>query len=453
LIGTSPRLKPAKMDDAQVSLATTASEAMRLVAEGEKAVSAFKKKVPSYRRQLRDWSFYADKRQLPPTGDWHCWLMLAGRGFGKTRAGAEWVHSLVENEGAIRIALVGATMDEARAIMVEGSSGLLNTRSAADRPKWEPSRGRLSWRNGAEAFLYSGEKPDKLRGPDHHYAWCDELAKWAWPLGTWDNLQLGLRKGDHPRALITTTPRPIGLLRKLITQDRVVTVRGRMEDNPYLPDAFRDRMRTEHGGTRFGRQELDGELIDDPQGALWTRDILEGCRVPHAPMVKRTIIGVDPPAGIGRDACGIVVVGLGVDDKAYVLADCTVHGATPEGWARAVVSAADVWQADRVVAESNQGGAMVGATLRAVEGNLPIKLVHATHGKIARAEPVQALYSSGKAHHVGALPALEDELCGMIIGGGYEGPGRSPDRADALVWAMTEVMLGKARAEPRVRVF
>jgi phage terminase large subunit-like protein len=428
-----------------------ASKAALLAAGGDAAIRKYKKTVKSYRTKLHDWDFFADQRQLPVGDDWHCWMILAGRGFGKTRAGAEWVHHLVKSHGAIRIALVGATIDEARAIMVEGASGVMNIRPAADRPKWEASRGRLRWPNGAEAFLYSGERPDKLRGPEHHFAWCDELAKWAWPQETWDMLQLGLRQGDRPRSLITTTPRPIALLRRLVAQDGVTTVRGRMEDNPFLPAIFRNRMIEEHGGTRFGRQELGGELIDDLAGALWTRDQIEACRVAHAPSLKRTVIGVDPPAGIGRDACGIVVVGLGCDDRAYVLADCSVHGATPEGWARAVVIAADVWRADRVVAEANQGGAMVGATLRAVDAHLPIKLVHASTGKVARAEPVQALYSSGKAHHVGAFPALEDELCGLITGGGYEGPGRSPDRADALVWAMTELMLGKGRVVPRVR--
>jgi phage terminase large subunit-like protein len=430
-----------------------ASDAELMVAAGDDAILAHKKTVKSFRTLLHDWDFFADKRQLPVGDDWHSWLMLAGRGFGKTRAGAEWVHALVRQHGAVRIAMIGATIDEARAIMVEGTSGVMNIRPAADRPKWEPSRARLRWPNGAEAFLYSGERPDKLRGPEHHFAWCDELAKWAWPQETWDMLQLGLRLGDRPRSLITTTPRPIGLLRRLVTQGGVTTVRGQMEDNPYLPEIFRDRMTQEHGGTRFGRQELGGELIDDLEGALWTRDQIEACRVAQAPTLKRTVIGVDPPAGIGRDACGIIVVGLGVDDRAYVLADCSLHGATPEGWARAVVIAAEVWRADRVVAESNQGGAMVAATLRAVDAGLPIKLVHASTGKVARAEPVQALYSSGKAHHVGAFPALEDELCGLIIGGGYEGPGRSPDRADALVWAMTELMLGKGRVVPRVRVF
>ncbi len=431
----------------------TASDAAKLAAAGDAAILAYKKKVKSFRAQLRNWRFYADKRQLPVGEDWHTWLMLAGRGFGKTRAGAEWVHTLAETQGAVRIALVGATLDEARAIMVEGQSGLLNTRGAADRPKWEPSRGRLVWRSGAEAFLYSGESPDKLRGPEHHFAWCDELAKWAHPKECWAMLRLGLRLGKNPRALITTTPRPMALLRTLAAQKSVVTVRGRMEENVYLPDRYMDQMRADYDGTRFGRQELDGELMDDVANALWKRDLIEKCRTATAPPMKRVVVGVDPPAGVGRDACGIIVVGLGEDDRAYVCADCSVHGASPEGWARAVVAAAEVWQADRVVAEANQGGAMVETTLRAVDATLPIKLVHASKGKIVRAEPVMALYENGKAFHIGAFPALEDELCGMILGGGYEGPGRSPDRADALVWAMTELMLGKAGRMVRVTVF
>jgi phage terminase large subunit-like protein len=427
------------------------SLACGLAQMGDAAIAAFKGETLSYRQLLRAWSFWADPRQLPPPGDWHSWLMLAGRGFGKTRAGAEWVASLAERK-AVKIALVAASIDEARAVLVEGQSGILAVRGASDRPKWEPSRGRLVWRSGAEAFLYSGENPEKLRGPEHHYAWCDELAKWAKPQASWDMLQLGLRLGNRPRALITTTPRPLALLRHLIADKGVVTVRGRMEDNPYLPDAYRVQMRDMYGSTRLGRQELDGELIDDVAGALWTRDMLEVCRVPVLPDLVRVVIGVDPPASATGDACGIVAVGLGRDGKAYVLGDHSVERQSPAGWARAVSAAADLWRADKVVAEANNGGDMVISTLRAADVAMPVMKVHAARGKSARAEPVAALYQARKAFHVGAFPVLEDELCGLVTGGGYEGPGKSPDRADACVWALTELMLGKAGKVARVRV-
>ncbi len=428
-----------------------ASEAVKIANGDAAALARRRAAISSFRGTLRDWSFWADKRQLPPDGDWHGWLMLAGRGFGKTRAGSEWIHALAEEHGAIRIALVGATMDEARAIMVEGQSGILATRPKEARPKWEPSRGRLRWRTGAEAFLYSGEAPEKLRGPEHHFAWCDELAKWARPQGCWDMLQMGLRLGERPRTLVTTTPRPLSLLRRLAGDPGVVTVRGATAENRMLPDAYLERMQAEYGGTRLGRQELDGELIEDAEGALWTRDGLEAIRAQAAPELARVVIGVDPPATSTGDACGIIAAGVCAEGKGWVLADESVSGRSPEGWAQAVASAAARWQADRVVAEKNNGGEMVESVLRAADVTMPVRLVHAARGKVSRAEPVAALYEKRRVHHAGAFPALEDELCGLIAGGAYEGPGKSPDRADALVWAMTELMLGKRSTGPRVR--
>jgi phage terminase large subunit-like protein len=401
---------------------------------------------------LRDWRFWADPRQLPPPGDWRVWLMLAGRGFGKTRAGAEWVRAVAEADGSARVALVGATRAEVRAVMVEGDSGVLAVSPQATRPRWEPSRGVLTWPSGAKGFVYSGETPDGLRGPEHSIAWCDELAKWAYPQATWDNLAMTLRSGDAPRTLVTTTPRPIALLRQLKAADGVVTVSGRTIDNRMLPRAFRAAMLADYGGTRLGRQELDGELIEDLAGALWSRDAIERCRVTACPAVRRVVVGVDPPAGTHGDACGIVAVALGRDGDAYVLEDASVGGLGPEGWARAVVACAVRNRADRVVAEANQGGAMVASVLIAADAALPVKLVHASRGKSARAEPVATLYERERVRHVGAFPALEDEMCGLIAGGGYEGPGRSPDRADALVWALSELMLGK-RGEASVRSF
>ncbi|WP_106639905.1 DNA-packaging protein [Allosphingosinicella vermicomposti] len=410
--------------------------------------------VPLYDRDFLSW---AHPGQEPPEGDWRVWMMLAGRGFGKTRAGAEWVTSLATRLGApVRIALVGATIADVRQVMIEGESGLLAVAPKNRPPSWEPSIGQLRWQGGSIASVYSGENPEKLRGPEHHFAWCDELAKWAYPDATWDNLQMTLRLGEMPRALITTTPRPIGLIRKLDGAPGVKTTRGRTVDNANLPGAFIAAMTETYGGTRLGRQELDGELIEDAEGSLWPRALIERCRAPGAFAVDegnfvRVVIGVDPPASAGGDACGIVAVGLAKDGQGYVLGDHSVRGLSPDGWARAVAEAAELHGADRVIAEANNGGQMVESVLRAVKAGLPITLVHASRGKVARAEPVAALFEKKRAWFAGAFPELEDELAGLTAGGGYEGPGRSPDRADAMVWAMTELMLGKGVVEPRVR--
>jgi phage terminase large subunit-like protein len=412
-----------------------------------------KKRKPGYwEKQEYDWSWWRRPEQVPPDNDWRVWLTLAGRGFGKTRMGAEWVREQAERDGSLRIALVGATLGDVRQVMIEGRSGLLSIAPDATRPNFEPSLRKLSWPNGAEATLYSAGEPDSLRGPEHHIAWCDELAKWDRAEDTWNNLSLTLRLGNRPQIAATTTPRAVPLVRRLITEKGVALTRGLMEENKsQLPRVWRGAMRDQFCGTRFERQELDGELIEDAAGALWSRALIEACRVDAVPEMKRIVIGVDPPASLDGDACGIVVVGRGVDDKLYVLADCSVHGSSPEAWARAVANAAMVWNADRVVAEGNNGGNMVESTLRAADIFMPIRRVHATHGKFARAEPVAMLYEAGKAHHVRGFPALEDELCGMISGG-YAGPGRSPDRADALVWAATELMLGGRERVLRVRV-
>ncbi|SNS16382.1 Large terminase phage packaging protein [Sphingomonas laterariae] len=397
------------------------------------------------------WDFWARPSQRAPAGTWRTWLIQAGRGFGKTRAGAEWVRREAERKGAKRIALVGATMAEARAVMVEGPSGLLAIAPPDKRPLWEPSLKRLRWPGGAVAQLYSAAEPESLRGGEHHIAWADEIAKWADGVAAWDNLTMGLRAGDRPRVVATTTPRPVALIRRLLAEDGTVVTRGRTTDNSaHLAADFIAAMTAAHGGTRIGRQELDGELIEEAAGALWRRELIEVRRVRTRPGLVRIVIGVDPPAGIGGDACGIVVVGEGVDEHGYVLADCSVEGAGPDGWARAVAAAAADHGADKVIAEANNGGAMVEAVLRAACAELPVRLVHASHGKAARAEPVAMLYEQGRVFHVGGFPALEDEMAGLIAGGGYQGPGRSPDRADALVWALTELML-RREARPSVR--
>jgi len=402
---------------------------------------------------------WAHDGQLPPALDWRIWLICAGRGFGKTRAGAEWVRRTAREEPGACIALVGGSLAEARSVMVEGESGVLAVSPDGSRPDYEPSLRRLTWPNGSRAFLYSAGEPESLRGPQHSHAWCDEIGKWEVRRATaaWDNLQLGLRLGETPQIVATTTPRATPLLRRLFEDDSgdVAVTRGTTYDNQRnLPTRFVRGMRVQFGRSLLGRQELEGELVDEIEGALWSRALLEQCRETAASAEPaRVVIGVDPPASSGGDACGIVVCALGADGIARVLADCSVRKPTPERWARAVANAARVWSADRVVAEANQGGEMVRSVLQAADPDrswaLPLKLVHASRGKAARAEPVATLYETGRARHAGQFPDLEDQLCGLMTGGGYEGPGRSPDRADALVWAMTELMLGRRR-EPRV---
>lgn len=401
------------------------------------------------------WRLWARRSQLAPEGDWRTWLIMAGRGFGKTRAGSEWVRSIVETNPEARVALIGASFSETRAVMVEGESGLLAISPPERMPTFEPSLRRIIWPNGAQATLYSALEPEALRGPQHSHSWCDEIAKWdnanGRAIACWDNLLMGLRLGEDPRVLATTTPRAVPLLQRLLAEDDIEVTHGKTEANAdNLPPRFLGAMRGTYGETLLGRQELDGELITDLPGALWTRALLEQCREASAsspPM--RTVIGVDPPASAGGDACGIVVCARGEDGVARVLADASVTKPSPERWAKVVAETARAWNADRVVAEANQGGAMVESVLRAADIALPLRLVHARSGKSARAEPVAALYEAGRVRHAGTFPALEDELCGLIAGGSYQGPGRSPDRADALVWAMTELMLGR-RAEPRV---
>lgn len=412
--------------------------------------------APQGREFLYRWSIWAHAGQLAPPGDWRVWLIRAGRGFGKTRAGAEWVSEIARTMPGARIALVGATVDDVRQVMIEGESGLIAVARSDERLDYRASAGEVAFASGAVAAVFSAATPEKLRGPEHHAAWCDELAKWRHGDVAWDNLMLGLRLGEAPRVLVTTTPRPTRLLRRVMALPGLVETRGRTHDNPHLSASFVCAVEAMYGGTRLGRQEIDGELIEDLAGALWTRAMLEGARVAAVPATVRVVVAVDPPAGTlsgeGGDACGIVAAALGADGHGYVIADASVAGLSPEGWARAVVGCAARVGADRVVAEVNQGGTMVRSVLRAAEASLPLTLVRASVGKVARAEPVAALYEAGRVHHVGGFPALEDELCGLVAGGGYHGPGRSPDRADALVWALTELMLGR-RTEVAVREF
>ena len=397
---------------------------------------------------------WAHRNQLPPNGDgWRVWLMMAGRGFGKTRAGAEWIYALASSRARVRIALVGATIGDARSVMIEGVSGLLAVaRNRGRRLSWEPSLGRLKWPNGSEAALFSGDNADGLRGPEHDFAWCDELAKWRQADEAWMNLQFGLRRGPRPRALITTTPRPMELLERIGADPFTITTRGRTKDNINLDDGVIDKLTATYGGTRIGAQELDGVLLKDVEGALWTRAMIDRARVEKKPAgFDRVVVGVDPPAGAseGSDACGIVVAGS-IGEELYVLEDASVRGLSPDGWANRVAAAAARWNTAQVVAEANNGGAMVESVLKAADLGLKVRLVHASKCKSARAEPIALKFEAKKAFLAGDFPELEAELAGLTAGGGYEGPGRSPDRADAMVWAMT--VLSETRSGvPRVR--
>lgn len=409
---------------------------------------------------------WAHRNQLPPGEDsWRVWLMMAGRGFGKTRAGAEWINGVAMARPGVKIALVGATIEEARAVMVEGVSGLLAVaRLRGQRLAWEPSLGRLRWPNGSEARLFSGDNPDGLRGPEHDFAWADELAKWRQADEAWMNLQMGLRRGTRPRALVTTTPRSIDVLQTIKEAKDTIVTNGRTSDNINLDQKVIDVLTATYGGTRIGLQELDGIMLPDLEGALWPRALIGRARVlgdgSSASSVPprderneydRIVVGVDPPvgAGEGSDACGIVVAGS-KGETLFVLEDSSVQGLSPEGWSSRVAAAAARWNTRLVVAEANDGGAMVESVLKAADLGLKVRLVHASKGKCARAEPIALRFEAGKAFLAGRFPELEAELAGMIAGGRYEGPGRSPDRADAMVWAMT--VLSETRSGvPRVR--
>lgn len=404
--------------------------------------------TPAMRREFEErWGIWAHGGQREPEGNWRVWLIRAGRGFGKTRAGAEWVSQFARDHERAHIALVGNTAADVAKVMIEGVSGLIAVAKSGERVTWSRVSGEVTFPSGATAQVYSASAPETLRGPEHHAAWCDELAKW--PSGphrgasAWDNLLLGLRAGERARVVVTTTPRPNALMRRVLKMDGIVQTLGSTRDNPHLPETFVSEMDAQFGGTRLGRQELDGEMIDDVAGAMWTRDGLEACRTDVVCEAVRVVVGVDPPATAGGDACGIVAAAIDGDGVVYVLEDASVCAASPEEWARAVSACADRHGADKVVAETNQGGDMVRSVLWAVDRFMPVAKVHAVKGKSARAEPVAALYARGRVRHRGRFPELEDELCGLVSGGGYEGPGRSPDRADALVWAVSELVMGR----------
>ncbi len=435
--------------------------------------------------QLRLWaaSFpdWAHPGQLAPEGEaWSTWVIMGGRGFGKTRAGAEWVLEQVRRSApapapsdvgervgggadagrvartgsTLRVALVGATVDEARSVMVDGPSGLLALARGGEVERWAPSERRLVFANGAECALFSGRSPQSLRGPEHDIAWCNELGKWRHAGATWDTLRLGLRRGARPRALVTTTPSAEPALRRILADPGTVRTGGATHSNRHLPESFVRAVEAAYGGTRMGAQEIEGVLAVDREGSLWPAALVEACRGPAAGArdgigggFERIVVGVDPPA-TAAGTCGIVAAGLDGAGRAWVLQDASVEGRSPEGWARAVAEAARDWGADRVVAEANQGGDMVRSVLKGADRVLPLELVRASRGKWARAEPVAALFESGAAGFAGRFPALEEEL-GHFTAGGWAGEG-SPDRADAMVWAIWALRL-RGRGAPAVR--
>lgn len=390
---------------------------------------------------LYDWRFWARLNQIAPAGDWRNWLILAGRGFGKTRTGGEWVREEVEAGRAKRIALIGQTAADVRDVMVRGESGLLACYPPHAKPKYVPSLRSIEWPNGAIATTYSGDEPDQLRGPQHDLYWADELAKWKYAQDAWDNLQFGLRLGIHPRGVVTTTPKPVAIIRALVRDASTVTTRGSTYDNASnLPPGTLAEFRKKYEGTRIGRQELYAEILDDVPGALWHRDWFDKLRVKEAPEMTRIVVAVDPAVTDEEysDESGIVAAGRGIDGHAYILADgsCRV---SPGDWARRAVQLYHKHRADVLLAEINKGGDLVAATIRVVDTNVAVRKVRATKGKVLRAEPVAALYEQGRVHHVGSFDALEDQMC-MFTTGDYVGPG-SPDRADAAVYAVTDLLL------------
>lgn len=404
----------------------------------------------------KDWEANAHDHQRPPHGDWTTWLILGGRGAGKTRAGAEWVRALVasranDENAKPAIALVAETYADAREVMIEGPSGIRAVATEADRPVFEASRRRLVWPTGAVAYAFSAEDPDGIRGYQFDAAWSDELCKWRYPEETWSNLQLALRLGPRPRQIATTTPRPMALIKRLMKAKTTHVTRASTYDNrAYLSDAFFTEIAALYEGTALGRQELLGELVEDIAGALWTWNLIEAARISAAPSLDRVVVAVDPPTTSGPDAdeCGIIVAGVaccGDVNTAFVLADRSAAGLSPRQWAEKAVAAYHEFSADRIVVEVNQGGDMAKSVIAQIDGAVPIRGVYATRGKRLRAEPVAALYEQGRVRHVGSFATLEDQMTS------YVGSGKSPDRLDALVWALTDLLLKKPAPTPGVR--
>ncbi len=406
------------------------------------------------------WPFIARDDQLPPCLSqggmpWTVWLFLGGRGAGKTRAGSEWIRSralgLDGDPPVGRLALIGETTADVRDVMVEGSSGLLSVHEKSERPVWRPSCRQLTWPNGAIGHIFSAEDPESLRGPQFEIAWADELCKWRYAEETWNMLQFALRLGSYPRQMITTTPRPISLLRRLIQDPHTALTRARTQHNAHnLAPSFLKAIVGRYAGTFLGRQELEGELVEERQGALWSFDLLERCRVSQAPPLVRLVIAVDPPVSSGKraDSCGIVAAGRDENGHVFILEDATLAHTSPSVWGTAAVSLYHRLCADALVIEVNQGGDLVASVICGLDSSVPITPVRATRGKYLRAEPVAALYEQSRVHHVGGFKELENEMIAFDLNGLPSG--KSPDRLDALVWAVTHLALGP-RGWPRVR--
>ena len=386
---------------------------------------------------LHMWPLWARDNQMPPPGDWSVWMLLAGRGFGKTRTGAEWVRSRVELGISGRIALVARTPADIRDVMIEGESGLLSVCPSWNRPKYEHTKRRLTWPNGAVALAFSSHEPDQLRGEQFNTAWCDELASWEYPRETWDTLAFGLRSGMMPQCVVTTTPRPIDLLRELVEYDEVHVTRGSTYDNrQFLAPSFIRHIERRYEGTDTGRQEIFAELLEEAEGALWRRDWIGHVETP--PELNRIVVAIDPAMSSRPDSdeTGIIVAGTDKELQGYVLEDASGR-MSPDEWARRAIGLYDRYSASRIIGEKNNGGDLVGSVLKTASGGrtLPLRLVTASVGKYARAEPVAALYQQGRVSHVGSLPKLEDQLCNW-----EPGSSASPDRMDALVWALSDLI-------------
>lgn len=406
---------------------------------------------------LWDWEFWARPEQLAPPGLWSVWGYIGGRGAGKTRTGAEWVRSLnAMGKPPTRGALVAPTAADARDVMVEGPSGLLSVFPESERPFYEPSKRRITFKNGSIATLFSAEEPQRLRGPNNHWAWCDEVGAWKYQQATWDMLMFGLRLGDNPQCLVTTTPRPTPVLNEIMldtTGGSVLTHSTTYANRGNLASSFFSKIIRKYEGTNLGRQELMGELIGDTPGALWTRGLIERHRIDARaengsvrfdmlPTPLRMVVAVDPPATKGNEEmelddlpeAGIICAFKGTDGHAYVIEDASIVG-SPQEWGSQAVGCYKRHRADRMVAEVNQGGEMVEYVIRSIDSRVSFLSVHASKGKITRAEPIAALYEQGRVHHVGGFPQLEDQMTTYVPGN------KSPDRMDALVWALTELML------------
>lgn len=406
--------------------------------EREKLIQSLSEKEA--KSLLYDWEFWARPNQLPPDWAWYVWLLISGRGFGKTRVGSETVIKWAKQKYS-PIALVGQTKADVRDTMVElGESSILKVSPPWFMPEYKPSKRRLIWPNGVTAIIYSGDEPNQLRGPQHAKAWVDELCKFRYPQDTWDNLMFGLRVGDNPQVVVTTTPRPIKILKELVNdKGNVVTCGHTLENKANLAPQFLKKITEKYEGTRLGRQELEGKILDDNPGALWKRSQIDELRVKQHPDLIRVVVGVDPEASNNEDSAetGIIVAGVAVVDKVlhgFVLDDLSIKE-TPKGWATAAVTGYYKHKADKIIAEVNQGGDMVESTIITVDKKVQVKKIHASRGKVTRAEPISALYEQGRVHHVGFFRDLEDQLCEWVPGND------SPDRLDALVHALTELML------------